>query len=168
MSNESEPAQDAPDHLEVGSGAERRSIERVPDLYAVHAIRRGAPLEHALLTLDEGEIAVFRRSSGERDAQQASTVGPVYELHPGGSVGVPTGLVFIRFADSERVESRRGDLTLAGYDVERLLSYAPNAAWLRHRSGRIEDGLRGMDALRRIDGVENVEAELKTVRRARD
>lgn len=90
------------------------------------------------------------------------------ELHPGGSLGVPTGLVFIRFTDAEALESRRADLTRAGFDVERVLSYAPGAAWLKPRTGRIEDGFRGIDALKRLAGVENVEAEVKSTRKARD
>jgi hypothetical protein len=161
-------AQDAPDHIDVGTGPERRSIARVADLYAVHDLGRGASLDRAVLTLDEGGIAVFRTGAGTDDAPPESAVGPVYELHPGGSVGVPTGRVFIRFADAERIDTRREDLARAGYDVERTVSYAPNAAWLKPRTGRIGDGLRGIDALRKLRGVENVEAEVKTERRARE
>jgi hypothetical protein len=168
MSDKRNRALNAPDHLDVGTGADRRSIARAADLYAVHAIRPGARLEHAILTLDEGEIAVFRGSGGARELPPGAVVGPVYELHPGGSLGVPTGLVFIRFIDAETLESRRDDLTRAGFDVERVLSYAPGAAWLKPRTGRIEDGLRGIDVLKRLPGVENVEAEMKSTRQARD
>ena len=111
---------------------------------------------------------MYRGSASEREFPQGAIVGPVYELHPGGSLGVPTGLVFIRFTDAASLESGRDDLTRAGFDVVRVLSYAPNAAWLRPRTGRIEDGLRGIAALERLPGVENVEAEVKSARRARD
>lgn len=157
----------APEHLRIGAGVHERSIVRAADLYAVHDLARDAPLSGALLSLDDGAIAVFRAGEADSHRSEDAKVGPVYELHPGGSLGVPTGRVFIRFADSVPAASRREALSRLGYDIEQLLSYAPNAAWLRHHSGRIDEALRGLPQLHAIAGVEHVEPQLQMEQRDR-
>ena len=164
---------DGPDRLQIGVGAHRQWVSLVPALYARHEARAGAKDSKdvagrdAILTLDEGAIAVFRVTGTDRPPVAETTIGPVYELQPGASLAVPTGRVFIRFADSVKAETRRDELREAGYGIDRLLSYAPNAAWLTAHSGRIGDALRGIDRLVALNGVEHVEPEVRMTRQSR-
>jgi hypothetical protein len=75
-------------------------------------------------------------------------------------LAVPTGRVFIRFADDIKAGDREAEIRAAGYEVDQQVDYAPNAAWLRARSGSIADALKGIDALRKVTGVENVEPQM--------
>ena len=146
----------------------RASTERPASLfvrksgyYAVHGRQPDTPAPGAALLLDEGAIAVFQ---GEPDETQAAsmvgTLGPVYALQPDGPPAVPTGLVFVRFAEGVAAESRRKDINRVGYEVAESVSYAPHAAWLHARSGRIADALAGISALEEMPDVENVEPQM--------
>jgi hypothetical protein len=165
-------AAEYPSEIRVGDRAATAIYVRTPDHYAVLHRRQDDPAPNAVLTLDGGSIAVFRgeprdgpdattaTSRSGAKPKRAVTVGPVYTLGPNGPLAVPTGLVFARFTDGVTAESRRADLRRAGYDVVEVPSYAPNAAWLRARSGEIRDALTGTPALEALPDVERVEPQL--------
>ncbi|MEH2082354.1 MAG: hypothetical protein V7K89_20935 [Nostoc sp.] len=90
----------------------------------------------AILRLNDGAIAVF---SGEPNQSERGILSPVYTLESNGSVAVPTGLVFIRFAEGVDIESQHEAINRAGYKVAQSLSYAPHTAWLHAQSGNIVD-----------------------------
>ncbi|HEV3468494.1 MAG TPA: hypothetical protein VG148_04180 [Pyrinomonadaceae bacterium] len=141
---------------EVRSGTQKPSAvyTRLADHYAV---RRGGT---AAGEGDE-EFEVFRAGAGERGGEAArGQARPVYALRPGGAQAVPTGRVFIRFGEGVAVGERRREIEQAGYEIAQALDYAPHAAWLRARSGRIADALKGVEALGKIAGVENVEPQM--------
>jgi hypothetical protein len=134
---------------------------RQPGYYAVHDRRPDMPAPGAALLLNDGAIAVFRGEPDETQAaSMAGTLGPVYALQPGGPPAVPTGLVFVRFAEGVAADSHGEEIDRAGYEVAESLSYAPQAAWLRARSGRIADALAGIPALEKMPDVENVEPQM--------
>lgn len=139
----------------------------VPGLYAVHRkqIEAGTKPEYLL---NDGKIAVFKVDS-DRDVTTAEEgkVSPVYALTAGGSLAVPTGLVFIRLAAGLEVKALKDELSNAGYKVAETLAYAPNAAWLEPQSEDIADGLNGLAALEKLPNVESVEPQMlmESVRR---
>ena len=65
------------------------------------------------------------------------------------------------------LEERRAEIEAAGYEMAQALDYAPHAAWVRARSGRIADALNGLRRLEAIPDVENVEPQMLTPRAAR-
>jgi hypothetical protein len=136
--------------------------------YAVHQRPRELPAPGAELLLDDGAIAIFRGKPDETAAaSQAGSLGPVYGLQPSGLPAVPTGRVFVRFAAGVQAESRRQEISRAGYELVESVSYAPHAAWLRSRSGDIADALTGIPKLEQLPDVENVEPQMlmESVRR---
>lgn len=84
----------------------------------------------------------------------------VYTVQPGGSVAIPTGRIFIRFADGVNVADRTSDIENAGYKIAEKIDYAKNAAWLSEESGSIAKALAGIENLESIKGVENVEPQM--------
>jgi hypothetical protein len=52
------------------------------------------------------------------------------------------------------------ELIAAGFALESVPSYAPDAAWLRPASGRVRDALVSLDRLRRVSNVERIEPHL--------
>lgn len=152
---------DYPQELPAGTEPNSPIYTRLPGFYAIHGWHAESPDNTPVQTLEDGTIAIMR---GEPDIAIApNRLTPVYTLQSGGAAGsmaVPTGRVFIRFADGERVGDREAEINQAGYEVEQRLNYAPNAAWLRARSGSIADALKGIDSLRKIAGVENVEPQM--------
>ena len=97
----------------------------------------------------------FADGKAERDDAR-----PVYVLQPGGTPAVPTGLVFVRFKEGVKPNERTKDIEKAGYEIEQALDYAPEAAWLRAKSGDVADALRGIDKLTKITDVETVEPQM--------
>jgi hypothetical protein len=89
---------------------------------------------------------------------------PAYELSPGAGEARPTGRVLVRFRDAEALGRHQADIETAGYVVEEILSYAPQAAWLRAASGSSAEGLRGIPRLERIAEVEEVEPQMLRTR----
>jgi hypothetical protein len=146
-----------PQQIRVGSLHSAVLYTRKPGYYAVHYNQPGAVAQGAILQLNEGAIAVF---SGVPHQSEKNTLSPIYTLEPNGSLAVPTGLVFIRFAEGLDVESQREAINRAGYKVEQNISYAPHAAWLRPQSGKIVDAIAAISQLEAIPNVENVELQM--------
>ena len=89
---------------------------------------------------------------------------PAYELSPGGGIATPTGRVLVRFADAAALDKRRKDIETAGYTVEEVLSYAPQAAWVRAASGDAGESLARLGKLEAIGGIEEVEPQMLRAR----
>jgi len=150
-----------PQRIGVSSQPGAKTYTVMPEFYAVHGRQPGSPAPSAVHLFNEGAIGVFKGSPDQDIRRSASDkISPVYSLVPGGSPAVPTGLVFIRFADGVAVEQRTEEIKHAGYEVAESLAYAPNAAWLRARSGSIPDALAGRDTLEKIADVESVEPQM--------
>ena len=132
-----------------------------PGLYAVHGLE-SPPKAGAFQLLNDGTIAIYEGEPGGA-AAAPDRLSPVYTLANGGSLAVPTGLIFLRLAEEIPVAERREAVGAAGYHVVEILSYAPNAAWLRAQSGSIADALKGTKELEKIPGVENVEPQMLMV-----
>jgi len=116
-------------------------------------------VEGAELLLEDGAIAVFK-GEPPKTREVQSSIGPVYELGPGGSLAVPTGLVFIRFRAGISAGSRQQAIEEAGFELKDTIPYAPNAAWLKARSGSIADSLEGIATLASLPDIENVEPQM--------
>ncbi|MBE9105468.1 hypothetical protein IQ229_11105 [Nostoc cf. edaphicum LEGE 07299] len=149
-----------PEQIRVSGDVSLRtavSYTRKPGYYAVHYNQPSTVAIGAILRLNDGAIAVF---SGEPNQSEQGILSPVYTLESNASLAVPTGLVFIRFAEGVDVESQREVINRAGYEVAESLSYAPHTAWLRAKSGKIIDAIAGISQLEAITNVENVEPQM--------
>lgn len=147
-----------PRQISVSSRSGAQSYTLVPDHYAIHGLPPGSPSPNAAYRLDNGTIAIHKGSPDHAVAQDR--LSAVYALAPGGSLAVPTGLVFIRLAEGLDVRERSEEIKNAGYEMAETLTYAPNAAWLRPRSGSIADALAGLSELKKIPSVESVEPQM--------
>lgn len=131
---------------------------RAKDYYAV---RDCGPDDAVVFALNDGEYGVVKGRPRRGDAR----VCAVYEH--GAVLAVPTGRVFVRFAAGVDASQREHDLTQAGYAIDQVISFAPNAAWLRDATGDAAAALSKLEALERLTGVENVEPQLLTPRSLR-
>ncbi len=145
---------------EIRFGAERSGLKflRLDGWYAVLG-PADEPAPDATALLNEGTIAVFK-GNPEREASRPGKLSPVYELIPGGAQAVPTGLVFIRFAEGDSVGAHEREINRAGYEVAEGLAYASHAAWLRARSRSIADALKAIPELEGLPGVVNIEPQM--------
>ncbi|MBI4525627.1 MAG: hypothetical protein HY695_17655 [Deltaproteobacteria bacterium] len=132
----------------------------LPGYYAVHNRPAAAPASGAIFLLNDGAIAVFQGEPDTESSSAAGSLSPVYRLHPGGPLAVPTGLVLVRFAAGVVAETRREQLAQAGYENVESLVYAPQAVWTRARSGDIAAALNGIPALQALADIENVEPQM--------
>lgn len=144
----------APSALEIGGSGATATYTLADDLIASHD---GATAS-AVLTLEGGAIGVGPVDDVE--SRNVARAGPVYRHVPSGELAVPTGHVLVRFATGERAEDHETDLADAGFTIEEVLSYAPQAAWVRAASGEISDSLRRLDEVAAVRGVEHVEPQL--------
>ncbi len=146
-----------PEQIRVGSERTAVSYTRKSGYYAIHYNQPSTVPPGAILQLNEGAITVF---PGEPNQSEQGKVSPIYTVQPNGSLAIPTGLVFIRFAEGVNVESQREVINRAGYEVAQSLDYAPHTAWLRAQSGNIADAIAGIPRLEAIANVENVEPQM--------
>lgn len=121
------------------------------------------PVELRLQADDGRELQVVRCAPGSlpQGAQR------VYRDAATGQWRVPSGRVFIRFAPDVAALSQRAALQQAGYRIQSLPGYAPQAAWLEAEAGGIAQALSGIAALEALPGVENVEPQWLEPRRGR-
>jgi hypothetical protein len=159
MSAERAPFSRAPEQIRLGADSAATYV-RSHGFYAVHDRTPGSPAPGAIEQMNDGAVAVYPGDPGEAPSRQQGRVGPVYTLGPGGAPVVPTGLLFIRFAEGVAAESRRPDLERSGYEFVKSPGYAPHAAWVRSRSNDIAQALAGMATLESLPDVERVEPEL--------
>jgi hypothetical protein len=149
---------------------------RASDMYALRGAAAGLR-EAPLITLAaEGgdSIRVYRgnpapsaRPPGARTAAApTAAVLPVYSQTVGDGLAVPTGRVFVRFADAIKAESRADELKKLGYRIAQTLVYAPNAAWLEADDGA-PAALRNIERVEKLEGVENVEPQFLSPRASR-
>ena len=120
-------------------------------------------VEDSVAILNDGDhtIRVFRGSLGERRRGAVKgEVRPVYTLQPGGMPAIPTGQVFISYSDGIAASEHREEIEGAGYVIDRFLDYAPQAAWLKARSGKVEDALKGIAALEQIADLVTIEPQM--------
>jgi hypothetical protein len=106
------------------------------------------------LESDRGRTVYVLRPDLTPDDQSSAW----YEPEDGGEPAQATGLVWVRFADGEDAAARAADLENAGYRIERVPGYAPNAAFVRAEDAAAS--LEHLGALRAIDGVTLVEPQL--------
>jgi hypothetical protein len=102
----------------------------------------------------------FVKQSGTHDSSEP----PVYVLSSGGQPARPSGRVLVRFADPAALARHRQDIEAAGYVIEEVLSYAPQAAWVRAASGNPAEALAAISALERMSEVEEVEPQMLRAR----
>lgn len=134
---------------------------RRPGYYAEHGRQQDTPARGAELVLNDGRIAVFQGEPADKKRDSPSnTFSPIYELQPGGSPAVPTGLVFIRFREGVDIASRKQEIERSGYEIAQRVPYASNAAWLRAISASIADALAGIPKLEALPNIENVEPQM--------
>jgi hypothetical protein len=133
------------------------------DVVAAHGpiTDKGAALRH-----DAGSVTIT--PARDVPAIAGVVVGPVYRRDAGDGLVIPTGTVLVRFADGDPAEQHRDDISAAGFEIEWVLSHAPQAAWVRARSGDIVDALRGLTRLEQLPGVHNVEPQLLSEAARRD
>jgi hypothetical protein len=154
-----------PSQLRVGSGSEKVVLVLRPDLHSVRHAAGRAP-KAAIAWLDEGAGA-YGVFAGGPAARAAGDEGPVYSTGEDGPLAVPTGRVFVRLSEGLRAEDHRSQFGAAGFEIEQVPSYAPDAAWLRPREGGVAAALNGLHELERLAGVVHVEPQLLRERAAR-
>jgi hypothetical protein len=157
-----------PEQVRAGRDGTAATYLRQPGCYAIHDRPPGRPAPGARQLLNDGAIAIYQGEPGDRTGPDEGTLGPVYALQPGGTPAVPTGLVFLRFAEGVSAEARRRDIQQAGYEIVKSPRYAPHTAWVRSGSGDIAAALVGLPALERLPDVEHVEPQMLMASSPRD
>lgn len=158
-----------PQQIHVGTDA-TVFYNRQSGYYAAHYKQGSMRPSDAIFVLNEngGSIAIF---AGEPpaidDTANTDALSPVYTVQGSGTLAVPTGMVFIRFAESVDIASQQAAINQAGYEVAQTLAYAPHAGWLRAKTGKIADALTGISQLATIPNVENVEPQMLMERQLR-
>lgn len=139
----------------------KRRYRRLPGWFAIHGPVPPRWRASVQFLLNDGQIAGCR---GDPSPEEVSAHGgswtPVYSLEPSGSPAVPTGLVFIRFAEGGRAEEHREALELAGYTVVEGPPYAPHAVWVRASQGGIADSLARLPQLEAIPEIVSAEPQM--------
>jgi hypothetical protein len=139
--------------------ARLRASTEHPDVIYVRARNfyalRDCDLETPVVfVLNDGEYAVIAGQPPGDDARMSA----VYEL--GALLAVPTGRIFVRFASGVDAAQKEAELRQAGYDIDQVVAYAPNAAWLRDAGDDAAAALSRLADLEHVVGVENVEPQL--------
>lgn len=138
----------------------------VDELYA----RRDLPSERRLANevqrVDQS-TSIFQTCNDvamSEETEESQT--PVYRSGKDGPVGVPTGLIFIRFGTDTPLQSRRDQLKELGYEIAKGAAVT-EGGWVRHNSGFCEASLSNSAKLHEIDGVCVVEPQFLMSRQSK-
>lgn len=97
-----------------------------------------------------------------REGEPPTGAYPVYRKADDGALVIASGRCFVRMAEGRRVAELAEPLRAAGYEIEKVPSWAPHTAWLTASSPAA--GLRGLTRLTDLAGLEHVEPELLRLR----
>jgi hypothetical protein len=146
-----------PHQLRIGPDGAQASYELADDVVARHGV---APGPAAVMGLEGERISVEPLAAVEPRQLEQGAIGPVYRQAGGGGLAVPSGRVFVRFAEGDPAAGHEQELAEAGYRLEEVPSYAPHAAWLRPAGGKVADALSRLGRVERLRTVEHVEPQL--------
>jgi hypothetical protein len=150
-----------PSQLRVG-GVNPAIFQRRSDLYSVLHDKDGQAVQAQTMAVmpddTKGTFAVYK--GRPENGAGAEKTGPVYSVGPDGPLAVPTGRVFVRLAQGVSPADRREHFAKAGFEIERTLSYAPNAAWLHPKDGGVGEALAGIATLETLPDVVHVEPQM--------
>lgn len=150
---------DYPAELEVRSSeGQAMRYHLAPEFYARHSSTPLSPDDRLVQRLDEAFV-VFQ-GPAPSSAMADGSIAAVYRAQPSGMLAVPTGRLWIRFAEGIDVEKKREAMAKAGFNVDEAPPWAKHAAWLRASSGKIADALVATQHLKALDGVEHVEPQM--------
>ncbi len=134
---------------------------RLPDLFAVHGPVPSRCSSEIVNVIEEGKLVVCRGDPVNlTDACNSSAITPVYALERGDVPAVPSGLVLVRFGDHVKADMQRNTLLQIGFIIDRILPYAPHAAWVRSVEDNIHSALQGIPELEALPEVVNVEPQM--------
>lgn len=85
---------------------------------------------------------------------------PVYAGAENAPPAVVTERLFLRLREGMVIDSLRGAIDTLGFDIDDIPAYAPHSAWLRPKSGHIDEALSKLDRLRALPGAARVEPQL--------
>lgn len=155
-----------PRHLQVGTG-HAGVFDRRDDLYAVRRQSGGSSDAVARIDADaEHHYTIHAGPPG--DAHTADDVIPVYSAGASGPLAVPTGRLFVRFAEGIKAADRAASLRKLGLTIEKTLSYAPSAAWVTTTAGHATAALDHLEALEKLPDVAHVEPQMVMQRSEKD
>lgn len=157
-----------PDSLRASREKPSRRYRLVKTHVAVHGRQHPVDATEATLHFAAENIAVHPSAALARIAIAPSdSLSPVYEASEGGSLAVPTGWIYVRYASAMKLDGQTARLRAAGYRIVRTLAYAPSAGWVAAIAGGIASSLNGIGNLDAIPGVEEVAPQMlsKAVRK---
>jgi len=124
------------------------------------AVQGATAQSAAIATFEGGEVVVVAVDSAPMPGK-GGKIGPVYRQQ-GGGLAVPTGRVLVRFKPGDDPRAHATELRTAGFKLDEVLPYAPQAVWLSPHNDEPTAALSGIDELRSLPGVEHVEPQVLT------
>ena len=102
----------------------------------------------------------FRQpAAGESiDDKQQSDVLPCYRFGSS-DIAAATGLVFVRFQESEKAEDHSEEFAQLGFTIQRTSPQQPHTAWLAPQSQNPADGIRLFPGLASVSGIAHAELQ---------
>lgn len=150
-----------PRQIKVSTQHSDRCYARLHDLYAVHGPIPSQCSAQIVSVIEEEKLVVCRGDPRQLPAPcDLPAVTPVYALESSDVPAVPSGLVLIRFSDHVEADEQRNILLQIGFVIDRVLPYAPQAAWVRSAKDDIAAALRGIAELETLPEVVNVEPQM--------
>jgi hypothetical protein len=117
-----------------------------------------SPGERIVQRLDD-RFAIFQGQPSSGSIGEGDVL-PVYRAQPSGMFAIPTGRLWVRFAEGIDATQMRERVEKAGCTLEELPPWAANSAWVRAGSGKVADALAAVPVLQKSPGVEYVEPQM--------
>lgn len=129
------------------------------DLYAVRGGDSRVLRDDIEMQLPGDGISILRGTPPSNSLHSVELL-PVYAASMESTPAVATERIFLRFQQGLAAESARSQIEALGFKIDAVPAHAPHCAWLEPRSGRVEDALSKLVALRALPGAAHVEPQL--------
>ena len=132
--------------------------ERARDCFALTQAQAQASGATVLASLQAEDGLILQLCSGQPSADM-ELPRAAYRAEAGGNPQVPSGTVFVRFADGVQAQDRGAAIEAAGCRVVSVPAYAPQAAWLAPAGSDPAQALRAIERLEALPEMLNVEPQ---------
>ena len=132
--------------------------QRAIDCFALPLAQAQETQATVLASLQSEDGQTLQLCSGQPGAG-TKLARAVYRGEPGTAPLVPSGRVFVRFADGVRAQDRGEALAAAGCRVVSVPAYAPQAAWLAPAGDNPAQALSAIEQLEALPDMLNVEPQ---------
>ena len=151
--------QRCPEFIDVDDQKRSIRLRKQDSRYAIRGTLSDAQRSAVESRLADDDVSIVR-GQPPSDSGSRFEMLPVYAISADLAPTVATERIFLCLQEQTTIDARRDDIDVLGFIIDDIPRHAPHCAWLIPKSGRVDDALSKLDALRALPGAVRAQPQL--------